>query len=74
MKYHCECQSNDDASILVRFFEYDEQIALDDGEVRGNVLTLPNIDRLKEKFPKVHRFASIIVNTVIVIAIVLCSL
>ena len=39
-KYHCECQSNDDSSMLVRFFEYDAQIALDDGKVRENVLTV----------------------------------
>ena len=39
-KYHCECQSNDDDSMIVRFFEYDAQIALDDGEVKGNVLTV----------------------------------
>ena len=38
-KYHCECQSNDDDSMLVRFFEYDAQIALDDGEINENVLT-----------------------------------
>ena len=39
-KYHCECQSNDDDSMLVRFFEYDAQIALDDGEIKGNILTV----------------------------------
>ena len=39
-KYHCECQSNDDDSMLVRFFEYDAQIALDDGEIKENVLTV----------------------------------
>ena len=27
-KYHWECQSTDDSSMLVRFFEYDAQIAL----------------------------------------------
>lgn len=29
-KYHIECQSTTDGSMLVRFFEYDSQIALDD--------------------------------------------
>lgn len=32
-KYHIECQSTPDGSLLIRFFEYDSQIALDDGEV-----------------------------------------
>lgn len=43
-KYHWECQSSTDSSMLVRFFEYDTQIALDEGEIRGNVLrvTLPH--------------------------------
>ena len=39
-KYHLECQSTEDNSMLVRMFEYDAQIALDDGEVRGNTLTI----------------------------------
>lgn len=39
-KYHLECQSNSDNSMLVRFFEYDTQIALDEGQIRGNVLTV----------------------------------
>ena len=39
-KYHLECQSNSDNSMLVRFFEYDTQIALDEGEIQGNVLTV----------------------------------
>lgn len=39
-KYHLECQSNADSSMLVRFFEYDTQIALDEGEIRGNTLTV----------------------------------
>ena len=29
-KYHWECQSSADSSMLVRFFEYDTQIALDE--------------------------------------------
>lgn len=43
-KYHWECQSSTDSSMLVRFFEYDTQIALDEGEIKKNVLTvtLPN--------------------------------
>ncbi len=39
-KYHLECQSSTDNSMLVRFFEYDTQIALDEGEIRENVLTV----------------------------------
>lgn len=39
-KYHLECQSTPDSSMLVRFFEYDTQIALDEGEVKGNILTV----------------------------------
>ena len=39
-KYHLECQSSTDNSMLVRFFEYDTQIALDGGEIKGNVLTV----------------------------------
>ena len=39
-KYHLECQSSIDSSMLVRFFEYDTQIALDEGEVNGNILTV----------------------------------
>lgn len=39
-KYHLECQSSTDNSMLVRFFEYDTQIALDEGEIQGNILTV----------------------------------
>lgn len=39
-KYHWECQSTADNSMMVRIFEYDAQIALDDGEVTGDVLTV----------------------------------
>lgn len=39
-KYHYECQSGADNSMLVRLFEYDSQIALDEGEIKGNVLTV----------------------------------
>jgi len=39
-KYHWECQSTDDSSMLVRFFEYDAQIALDQGELTGSILTV----------------------------------
>lgn len=37
-KYHWECQSIPDSSMLVRFFEYDSQIALDEGEIQNGVL------------------------------------
>lgn len=39
-KYHWECQSCADSSMLVRFWEYDTQIALDEGEIKGNILTV----------------------------------
>ncbi len=39
-KYHLECQSSTDNSMLVRFFEYDTQIALDEGTIKGNILTV----------------------------------
>ena len=40
-RYHPECQSSPDRSLLVRFFEYGTQIALDEGEIRGgNTLTV----------------------------------
>ena len=39
-KYHLECQSSTDTSRLVRFFDYDTQIALDEGQINGNVLTV----------------------------------
>lgn len=39
-KYHIECQSTADDSMLIRMFEYDAQIALDAGEVEDGVLTV----------------------------------
>ena len=39
-KYHLECQSTIDNSILVRMFEYGTQIALDEGEIKENVITV----------------------------------
>ena len=39
-KYHLECQSTIDNSIFVRMFEYGTQIALDEGEIKENVLTV----------------------------------
>ena len=39
-KYHIECQSTLDDTMLVRMFEYDAQIALDAGEVSEGVLTV----------------------------------
>ena len=32
-KYHLECQSTIDNSMVLRFFEYDSQIALDDATI-----------------------------------------
>ncbi len=40
-RYHLECQSTVDNSILIRIFEYDAQIALDqDSEVAANRITV----------------------------------
>ncbi len=39
-KYHIECQSTSDSSMLIRMFEYESQIALDDGSIEGNQLTV----------------------------------
>ena len=37
-KYHCECESTPDGSILIRMFQYGSQIALEDAELRGDEL------------------------------------
>ena len=39
-KFHIECQSTPDGSMAIRFFEYDSQIALDQGELKNHRLTL----------------------------------
>lgn len=39
-KYHWECQSSPDHSMLIRLFEYDTQIALDEGSIQGNCLSV----------------------------------
>lgn len=39
-RYHIECQSTADSTMLIRMFEYDAQIALDTRDVRDNVLTV----------------------------------
>ena len=39
-KYHVECQSTADNSMLVRIFEYGAQIALDDAVKKGNRIVL----------------------------------
>lgn len=38
--YHIECQSTADKTMLIRMFEYESQIALDNGTVKGNTLTV----------------------------------
>ena len=38
--YHWECQSTADSSMAVRIFEYASQIALDEGEISANRLTV----------------------------------
>ncbi|MGN0242800.1 MAG: hypothetical protein ACI4CT_01930 [Lachnospiraceae bacterium] len=42
-KYHLECQSTEDHTMLIRIFEYDAQIALDEGMLEGNrlIVTFP---------------------------------
>lgn len=39
-QYHWECQSTPDSSMLVRFFEYDSQIALDHAAVQSGTLSV----------------------------------
>ena len=40
-KYHLECESSlPDGRMTIRLFEYDAQIALDEGEVTGETLTV----------------------------------
>lgn len=39
-KYHLECQSTTDSTMLVRMFEYDTQIALDDNKIDDSILTV----------------------------------
>lgn len=39
-RYHIECEEQLDSSILIRIFEYDAQIALDEGSVAGTTLTV----------------------------------
>ncbi|MEE1242582.1 MAG: hypothetical protein UHW97_01780, partial [Frisingicoccus sp.] len=43
-KYHIECQSTTDKSMMIRMFEYDSQIALDDSEILNEklILSFPN--------------------------------
>ena len=37
-KYHFECQSTQDSTILIRFYEYDSQEALEDREMDADIL------------------------------------
>ena len=39
-RYHIECQSTVDNTMLIRIFEYDSQIALQDSELSNNTLTV----------------------------------
>ena len=39
-RYHIECQSSTDKTILIRIFEYDSQIALQNSTLENNVLTV----------------------------------
>lgn len=39
-KYHFECQSTEDSTMLIRMFEYDTQIALDDGKISDSTLNV----------------------------------
>lgn len=40
MRYHLECQSTADGTMMYRIFEYDSQIALQAGEISDNKLTV----------------------------------
>ena len=39
-RYHIECETNPDSSMVIRLFEYDSQIALADKTLEDNVLTV----------------------------------
>ena len=39
-RYHVECQSTEDGSMIVRMFEYDTQLALENREFTSNILTV----------------------------------
>lgn len=53
-KCHIECQSTTDSSLMVRFFEYDTQIALEDAELNHSILrvTFPHSAVLYLRFNK----------------------
>ncbi len=53
-KYHCECQSDTDTSIMVRLFEYHSQAALDDVELHNGELTVsfPHSAILYLRYPR----------------------
>ena len=38
--YHIECQSRQDSSMIIRMYEYDSQLALRDGEISNQTLTV----------------------------------
>ena len=38
--YHFECQSTEDSTMVIRMFEYDAQIALDNGNLSGSTLNV----------------------------------
>ena len=40
IRYHLECQSTPDGTMMYRIFEYDSQIALQAGKVSGDKLTV----------------------------------
>ena len=40
IRYHLECQSTPDGTMMYRIFEYDSQIALQSGKVLGDKLTV----------------------------------
>ena len=40
-RYHIECESNLDTTILLRIFEYDTQISLHDAKTDGNIIIVP---------------------------------
>ena len=66
-KYHWECESQKyDGSMLVKLFEYDSQIAVDNSDVKGSVLrvSFPNTGiLLLRKTGKIQDKARIILTT-----------
>lgn len=65
-KYHIECQSTVDSSMLIRMFEYDTQIALDSGKITGEIL--------KVSFPNSASFTCAAILILLILCMFKCQL